>query len=83
MEVMHFLTPDRVQLPQAAHIFITTQGTAIIEGTALGDDDQTPQGRPAEAVWVSATANYDIAVDPNPEWTASTIPWTAPKTTRR
>ena len=50
MEVMHVLTPDRVQLPQAVHIFITTQGTAIFEGTALGDDDQTARGPPAEAV---------------------------------
>ena len=39
MEVMHLLTPDRVQLPQDVHLFINTQGTATIEGTTLGDDD--------------------------------------------
>ena len=40
--VMHLLTPHQVQLTQALHLLITTQGTATMEGTALGDDDQTP-----------------------------------------
>ena len=71
MEVMHLLTPNQVQLTQAVHLFITTQGTATIEGTALGDDNQTPQARPTQAIWVNATANNDIAVDPDPEGTAS------------
>ena len=70
MEVMRLLTPHQVQLTQAMHLFITTQGTATIEGTALGDDDQTPQARPTQVVWVNATADTDIAVDPDPEWTA-------------
>ena len=70
MEVMHRLTPHQVQLKQAMHLFITTQGTATIEGTALGDDDQTPQARPTQAVWVNATADTEIVVDPDPEWTA-------------
>ena len=69
MDVMRLLTPDKVQLTQAMHLFITTQGTATIEGTALGDDDQTPQARPTQAVWVNATAETDIAADPDPEWT--------------
>ena len=51
MEAMRLLTPHQVQLTQAMHLFITTQGTASIEGTALGDDDQTPQGRPTQAIW--------------------------------
>ena len=70
MEVMHLLTPNQVQLTQAVHLFITAEGTATIESTALGDDDQTPEARPKQAVWVNATVNTDIAVDPDPEWTA-------------
>ena len=70
MDIMHLLTPNQVQLTQAMHLFITTQGTATFEGTALGDNDQTPQTPPTQAVWVSATANSDIAVDPDPECTA-------------
>ena len=70
MEVMQLPTPDRVQLSRAVHLFITTGGTATIEGTALGDDHQTPQARPTPAVWVNATADTDIVVDPDPEWTA-------------
>ena len=69
-EVMRLLTPHKVQLTQAMHLFITTQGTAAIGGTALGEDDQTPQARPTEAVWINATAGTDIAVDPDPEWMA-------------
>ena len=70
MEVMRLLTPHQVQLTQAMHLFITTQGTAAIGGRALGDDDQTPQARPTQAVWKNTTAGTDIAVDPDPEWTA-------------
>ena len=69
-EVMRLLTPHQVQQTQAMHLFITTQGTAAIEGTTLGDDDQTPQARPTQAVWINATAGTDPAVDPQPEWTA-------------
>ena len=43
---------------------------ANLVGTALGDDDQTPQARPTQAVWVNATEDTHIAVDPNLEWTA-------------
>ena len=70
MELMCLITPHQVKLTQAMHLFITTQSAATIEGTALGDDDQTPQARPTHAVWVNATAGTDIAVDPNPELTA-------------
>ena len=70
MEVMRLLTPHQVQLTQAMHLFITTKGTAAIEGTALGDDDQTLQARPTQAIWMNATADTNIAVDPNPAWTA-------------
>ena len=52
------------------HLFITRQGRATIGGTALADEDQTPQARPTQGSWVNATANTDIAVDPDPEWTA-------------
>ena len=70
MKVMHLRTSHQVQLTQAVHPFKTTQGTATIESTALGDDDQTPQARPTQAVWVNATADTDVAVDPDLEWTA-------------
>ena len=83
MDIMHLLTPEQVQLPQAVHLFITTQGMATIEGTAPGDDDQTPQARPTQAVWVSAIADTDIAVTPTRSGQLSTIPWTAWRTTPR
>ena len=67
---MPLVTPDRVQLPQPVRPFITAQGRATIECKPLGKDDQTPQARPTQAVWVRATANTDIARDPDPEWTA-------------
>ena len=70
MEVMRLLTPHQVQHTEAMHLFITTQGTATIEGTALGDDDQTPHARPTQPVWVNATADTAIAADPDPRWTA-------------
>ena len=70
MEVMHLLTPKQEQLTQAVHLLITTQGTATIECTALGDDDQTPHAQPTQAVWINATANTEIALDPDPGWTA-------------
>ena len=70
VEVVHLLTPHQVQLTQAVHLLITTQGTATMEGTALGDDDKAPMARPTQAGWVDATADTDIAFDPDPEWTA-------------
>ena len=70
MEIMRLLTPYQVQLTQAMHLFITTKGTATIEGTALGDNDHMPKARPTQAVWVNAITDTDIAVDPDPEWTA-------------
>ena len=70
MEAMRLLTPHQAQLTQAMHLFITTQGTAAIESTALGDDSQNPQAGPEQAIWKKATTGTDITVDPNPEWTA-------------
>ena len=52
------------------HLFLTTQSTAATEGTALGDDDQTPQVRPTQAIWINARTGTDITVDPDPEWIA-------------
>ena len=70
MASMHLLTPHQVHLTQATHLFLTTQGTATMEGTALDDDDQTPQARPTQAIWINATTGTDITVDPDPEWMA-------------
>ena len=67
MVAMRLLTPHQVQLTQAMHLFITTQGTAAIEGTALGNDDQTLQVRPTQAIPINATTGTDITVDPDPE----------------
>ena len=67
---MRLLTPHQVHLTQATHLFLTTQGTATMEGTALDDDDQTPQARPTQAIWINATTGTDITVDPDPEWMA-------------
>ena len=77
MVAMRLLTPHQVQLPQAMHLLITTQGTAATEGTALGDDDQTPQARPTQAIWINAT----LPSTPTRSGRLSTIPWTAPRTT--
>ena len=70
MASMRLLTPHQVHLTQATHLFLTTQGTATMEGTALDDDDQTPQARPTQAIWINATTGKDITVDPDPEWMA-------------
>ena len=70
MVSMRLLTPHQVQLTQAMHLFLTSQGTAAMEGAALGDDDQTPQARPTQAIWINATTGTDITVDPDPEWMA-------------
>ena len=70
MVAMRLLTPHQVQLTQAMHLFITTQGTAAIEGTALGEDEQTPQARSTQAIWINATTGTDSTVDPDPEWSA-------------
>ena len=70
MVALRLLTPHQVQPTQTMHLFITTQGTAAIEGTPLGDNDQTPQARPKQAIWINATTGTDITVDPGPEWTA-------------
>ena len=69
MEAMRLLTPHQVQLTQAMQLFITTQGTAAIEGTALGDNDRMPQARPTQAVWINAPTGTGITIDPDPEWT--------------
>ena len=70
MVSMRPLTTHQVQLTQAMHLFLTGQGRAAMEGTALGDDDQTPQARPIQAIWINATTGTDITVDPDPEWMA-------------
>ena len=70
MVSMRLLTPHQVQLTQAMHLFLTTQGTAAMKGTALGDDNQTPQARPTQVIWINATTGTDITVDPDPEWLA-------------
>ena len=70
MVSMRLLTPHQVQLTQAMHLFLTTQGTAAMEGTALGDDNQTPHARPTQAIWINATTSTDITVDHDPEWIA-------------
>ena len=46
MVSMRLLTPHQVQLTQAMHLFLRTQGTAAMEGAALGDDDQNPRRDP-------------------------------------
>ena len=70
MVSMRLLTPHQVQLTQARHLFSTTQGMAAMEGTALGDDDQTPEAKPTQAIWINATTGTDITVDPDSEWIA-------------
>ena len=70
MVSMRLLMPHQVQLTQAMHLFITTRGTAAMEGTALGDNDQTPQAWPTQAIWINATTGTDITVDPASEWMA-------------
>ena len=70
MVSMRLPTPHQVQPTQAMHLFLTTQGTAAMEGAAPGEDDQTPQARPTQAIWINATAGTDITVDPDPEWMA-------------
>ena len=70
MASMRLLTPHQVHLTQARHLFLTTQGTATMEGTAPDDDDQTPQARPTQAIWINATTGTDITVYPDPEWMA-------------
>ena len=70
MVSMRLLTPHEVQVAQAMHLLLTNQGTAAMEGAPLGDDDETPQARPAQAIWINATTGTDITVHPDPEWTA-------------
>ena len=70
IEAIHLVTPDQIQLPPAAHLFITAQGTATIEGATIGEDNQLPQARPTQAVWVTATTDTDITIAPDAEWAA-------------
>ena len=62
IEAIHLLTPDQVQLPPAAHVFITTRSTATIEGAATEEDYQVPQEPPTQAVWMTATTYTDITM---------------------
>ena len=66
MIAMRLLTPHRLQLTQAMHLFITTRGTAAIERTALGEDDQTSQAMPTQAIWINATNGHRHYRPPRP-----------------
>ena len=70
VEAIHLITTKPIKLRPAEPLFITIQGTATIEGTTLGDDDQMLQARPTQAIWVTATDDADIVIDPDSEWSA-------------
>ena len=70
VEAIHLITTEPINLPPDEHLFITIQGTATTEGATLGDDHQMPQARPTQAIWVTATTDVDIAIDPDLEWSA-------------
>ena len=70
VEAIHLSTMKPIKLSPAEHLFITIQGPATIEGATLADDDQMPQARPTQAIWVPATTDADIAIDPDSEWSA-------------
>ena len=67
MVSMRLPTPHQVQLSQALHLCLTTRGTAAMEDTALGNNNQTPQARPTQAIWMNATTGTDITPDPDLE----------------
>ena len=62
-----------MKLSPADNLFITIQGTAGIYGAILRDEDQMPQDRPTQAIWVTATADSNIAIDPESEWFAKPV----------
>ena len=70
VEAIHLITTKPITLPPTEHLFITIQGTATIEGDTREDDDQMPQARPTQAIWVTATTDADVAIDPDLEWSA-------------
>ena len=70
VDAIHFITPDRVSHRPAEHRFIIVQGTATIEGTTLGEDDQMPEARPTQAIWVTENKITDTTINPNFEWDA-------------
>ena len=74
IEAIHLVTTKQIKLSPAEHLCITMQGTATIEGATLGDDDQMPQARPTQAMWVTTTTVADIAIDPDWEWSAIHVP---------
>ena len=57
-----FITSDKMHLLPATHRWNTTQGMATIEGMALAEQDQQPQVRPTQAIWVTATRAADITI---------------------
>ena len=70
IEAIHLITPDRKKLPPAAHLPITVQGTATIEGAIIGEKNQLPQARPTQAVCVTATMNTNVTIGHYSEWAA-------------
>ena len=62
IDAIHLITPKRVKLPPAEHLFITIQSTAAREGATLGDNDQMPKVRPTQAVSVTTTTHTDVAM---------------------
>ena len=67
---IHLITTKQIKLSPAEHLFTPIQGTATIGGATLGDDDQKPQARPTQAIWVTAATDADIAINPGFEWSA-------------
>ena len=68
VEAIHLITPDRIRPAPPAHLLITVQGTATIEGAIVAEDNQPPQARPTQAILATATTNNDIMFDPDSEW---------------
>ena len=70
VDAIHLITIKQIKLPPAEHLFITIQGTATFKYATLGEDDQMPQARPRQAVWVTTTRDTNIAIDQDSEWAA-------------
>ena len=70
MEANHLITTKKRKLTPAEHLFITIQGTATIEGATLGYDDQMPEAKSTQAIWLTTTTDANIAIDPDSEWAA-------------
>ena len=83
IETIHLVTPDQIQLPPSPYLSIPAQGTATIQGTTIEEDNQLPQARPTQAVWVTATTNNDITKPPDCGEPPSTVPRHVLTTTQR